>query len=77
MSIFGSGGLNIVQGNMAQEHYKPVLEHRLIHQLREWGLPKGFTGTWDFIYMHDVTPCHKVCQVTTFLEDHGLRYCHE
>ena len=75
MSVFGTGRLYIVQGNMKQEQYKIVLEQRLIPQLCEWARAKGFTGTGDFVFMHDGAPCHRGRQVTTFLEDLALRYC--
>ena len=72
MSIFGTGRLYIVEGNMRQQQYKCVLEQRLLPQLREWAQKKGFTGTGDFIFMHDGAPCHKGREVTRFLEDHGI-----
>ena len=62
----------IVQGHMNQQQYKAVLERRLLSQISDWVQLKGFTGTGDFVFMHDSAPCHKDRVVTRFLEEHGI-----
>lgn len=59
MSVFRTGRLYVVQGNMRQQQYKSVLEQCLLPQLHEWSQMKGFTGKGDFVVMHDGAPCHK------------------
>lgn len=69
MSVYGTGRLHIVEGNMRQEQYKSILEKRLLPQLREWAVKQGTDGLGDFIFMQDGAPCHKGKAVTKFLND--------
>lgn len=73
LSVYGTGRLYIVNGNMRQDQYKSVLEDRLLPQMREWALKQGLEGLGDFIFMHDGAPCHKGKTVTKFLKDNGVR----
>ena len=42
MSVFGTGRLQIVKGNMNQDQYKKMLKKRMLPQLNEWASRKGF-----------------------------------
>uniref|UniRef100_A0A2H1WU61 SFRICE_035018 n=1 Tax=Spodoptera frugiperda TaxID=7108 RepID=A0A2H1WU61_SPOFR len=67
VSSKGVGRLYIVQGTMRRDQYKQVLETHLLPQLREW-FPVGE----EFMFMHDLAPCHKARSVTTFSVDHNI-----
>jgi len=64
--------LQIVKGNMNQDHYKTMLEKRLLPQLNEWASRRGFSGTGELIFMHHGAPCHKGRSVTQFLAEHEI-----
>ena len=58
---------------MRQEEYKTILETRLLPQLRDRAIKKGYGDIKDFIFMQDGAPCHKGRSVTNFLESQGIR----
>lgn len=62
-----TGRLYVVEGMMNQHQYVKVLKERLVPQLKEW-FPSG-----DFIFMHDVAPCHKAKSITKFLSENNIK----
>jgi len=72
MSVFGTGRLQIIKGNMNQDQYKTMPEKRLLPQLNEWASRRCFSGAGDLIFMHDDVPCHKGRSIAQFLAERGI-----
>jgi len=75
MSVFGTGRLQIVKGNMNEDQYKTILEKRLLSQLNEWPCRRSFSDTEELI-IHarwcSMSYRPKGRSVTQFIAEHGI-----
>jgi len=74
MSVFDTGRLQIVKGNMNQDKYnKTILEKRQLPHLNEWASRRCFYGPYSCtIVLHVI----KEDQLPSFLLSMKLKYFH-